>query len=450
VVDDAGKVTAKGPGVAFIIARTEAGGMSYVKVTVKEPVSGLLLNFSEKTIYVRERFELKASVSPSGASNLGVEWKSSNNDVATVSDKGEVVGMSAGMAIITATTKDGGISSNCVVTVRERISSMSLDPAEYRVGVGKSFTLSVLVENETASDQQFRWVSSNSDVASVNKNGKVSGHRFGFATITAYAQDGSGAEASSEVEVVRLVTKITLDKSSLNMLVGETKKLNAKVTPSNATYTQPIWLVTSVDDPEVVVNDVVMVDEDGNITGLKEGSVMVYALAQDFSEKVAVCHVTVFKRVPATSVILSDKKVVMIQGEQREIRPVLNPVGSTDGLTWSSDNNAVASVNKASGRVKANATGTAYITAMTDSGKTATTEITVIGLNISKLELEQYSEYTLVVEGATSRVTWDIANPAIAVIRNGRVSTRARGTTTITATVNGRKLTCKLTVVKIR
>ena len=75
VVDDAGRVTAKGPGVAFIIARTEAGGMSYIKITVKEAVSGLLLNFSEKTIYVKEQFDLKASVSPSGASNLEVTWK---------------------------------------------------------------------------------------------------------------------------------------------------------------------------------------------------------------------------------------------------------------------------------------------------------------------------------------------------------------------------------------
>ena len=68
VVDDKGRITAKGAGVAFVIARTEAGGMSYVKVTVKEPVKGLLLNFSEKTIYVGETFDLKVSVTPSDAS----------------------------------------------------------------------------------------------------------------------------------------------------------------------------------------------------------------------------------------------------------------------------------------------------------------------------------------------------------------------------------------------
>ena len=64
--------------------------------------------------------------------------------------------------------------------------------------------------------------------------------------------------------------------------------------------------------------------------------------------------------------------------------------------------------------------------------------------------MEQYSRYTLVVEGATSRVTWDVANPKIAEVRNGQIISKARGTTTITATVNGRKLTCKLKVVKIK
>ncbi len=87
---------------------------------------------------------------------------------------------------------------------------------------------------------------------------------------------------------------------------------------------------------------------------------------------------------------------------------------------------------------------------MTDSGKIATIKVTVIGLNVTELELEQYSRYTLQVEGATGRVTWDVANPKIAEVRNGNIVTKARGTTTITATVNGRKLTCKLTVTKIK
>lgn len=441
-VDDAGKVTAKGPGIAFIMARTEAGGMSYITVNVKQPVTGLLLNFSEKTIYVREEFDLKVSVSPSGASNLEVEWKSSNPRIATVSETGKVVGISPGTTIITCTTLDGGYTASCVVTVRERISSMKLNYEEYRLGINKSFTLSVIVENETATNQDFRWVSSDTSIATVNKNGKVTGHKLGHATITAYATDGSGADASCDLEIVRPVTRVTLDKAYLSLLVGDSKELNVKIEPKNASYKGAIW--SSSD------NTVAMVDEDGVVTALKEGTAMITAQAQDNSGKKATTYVTVNNRVPATGLVLSDRSLVMVQGEQREVRTVLSPFNSTDSLSWSTDNKAVASVNAKTGRIKANATGTAYITAMTDSGRTATVEVTVIGLNVTNLVLEQYSRYTLQVEGASSRVTWDIDNPAIADVNNGRIITKAIGTTNITATVNGRKLTCKLKVTKIK
>lgn len=442
VVNENGEATAKGPGTAFIIARTEAGGMSYIKVTVKQQVEGLLLNFSDKTIYTGETFNLTVSVSPSSASNLQVNWTSSNTSVATVSPEGEVIGIASGTAIITCTTKDGGYKAICVVTVRHKVSQLELSPDSYRLGTGKSVTLSVISEGEVLTDIPFVWSSSNEDVATVNRNGRVIGYDYGFATITVRAQDGSGESASSEIEVVRPVKKVSLDKSFLTMLVGETKELNAKIEPKNATYKGVVW--TSSD------NNIAMIDEDGEITALSAGSVTITATAQDNSGKKAICYVTVNNRVPATSVILSDRELVMTQGEQRIVRPVLNPVNSTDGLTWSTDNSSVATVDEKTGRIRARATGTAYITAMTDSGRLATIRVTVIGLNVTELELEQYSRYTLYVEGATGRVTWDVANPKIAEVRNGNVITKARGTTTITATVNGRKLTCRLTVTRIK
>ena len=88
---------------------------------------------------------------------------------------------------------------------------------------------------------------------------------------------------------------------------------------------------------------------------------------------------------------------------------------------------------------------------MTDSGKTASIEVTVIGLNMTSLTLEQYTTYPypLTVEGATTTVKWSIDKPQVAVVTNGYVSSRSGGTATITAIVNGRKLTCKLKVTSI-
>lgn len=70
---------------------------------------------------------LTATVSPFNASDKSVVWKSSNSDIAMVSATGKVTAISAGTAIVTATTVDGGYTALCTVTVTERMEE------EYRI-----------------------------------------------------------------------------------------------------------------------------------------------------------------------------------------------------------------------------------------------------------------------------------------------------------------------------
>ena len=441
-VDANGKLVAKDSGTAVIIARTDSGAVAYCKVTVTKSVDGLILNFSDKTIYAGDSFKLKVSVSPSTASDLSVTWKSSNIKVATVSKKGDVEGLIGGTAIITATTEDGGYSASCVVTVEEFVTSVKLNHGSYTVGLGDTATLKATVTTKTASNKKVHWKSSNTRVATVNQNGKITGISLGYATITATALDGSDADASCKVRVVIPVSSVSLNKSYVSLLVGQSKSLKATVSPKKSSYRKVKW--TSSD------NSVAMVDGDGVITALKAGDAKITASASDSSGKKSIAYVLVRDRVPATGITVSDKKIIMISGEEKIIQAVLSPATSTDGFTWSTDNSGIAKVDKTSGKITAKATGTAVITVMSDSGQTAVIEVTVIGLNVTHLTLEQYTDYTLYVEGATTSIKWDVSNPEIATVTNGRVSSRAVGTTTVTATVNGRRLSCKLKVVKIK
>ena len=443
IVDDNGKVIAKDAGTAIIMARTEVGGVAYCKVTVTEPVNGLILNFSEKTIFIGDEFKLKVSVSPSEASELGVTWKSSNPKVATISKTGEITGLVGGVTVITCTTLDGGYSATCVITVRESVTTIKLDYETYRLGIRKTGTLKATVTTETATNLKVFWSTSNDRIATVNQKGKVTGIALGYATITATAMDGSEVEASCEVRIVTPVDSITMDKAYMAMLVGDSKELNATIRPSNSTYRSAKW--TSTDD------SVAIVDDDGVVTALKAGSATIMAEAKDNTGKKAICYVAVRDRLPSTGITLMDKKLVMVPGEEKVVEVRLNPAESTDSTTWSTDNAAIARVDKKTGKISARSTGTANITVMTDSGKTANIEVIVIGLNMTELVLEQYTTYPypLQVEGATTAVSWSIDNPQVAVVTNGSVSTRAVGTATITATVNGRKLKCRLKVIKI-
>jgi uncharacterized protein YjdB len=440
-VDANGKVIAKSAGTAVIMVRTEAGGVSYCKVTITQAVKGLILNFSEKTIYKGEKFDLTVSVSPSTATSLEVTWKSSNTKIATITNKGEVAGLVGGVAIMTCTTVDGGYSATCVVTVKEPVTTIKLNYESYNLSIKTSVKLTATASTETATNQKVTWTSSNTKVATVNRNGKVTGIKVGYATITATAQDGSDVDASCVVRVVTPVSSLTINRSTLLMFVGASKKITATIKPSNSTYKKAKW--TSSDE------SIAVVDEDGTVIAIKAGNAMITAQAKDSSGKKAICYVTVRDRVASTGVTMQDKSITMVPGEAKIVNVVLTPAETTDTMTWSTDNTAVATVNKTSGKITAKSTGTAYITVMTSSGKTATVEVTVIGLNITKLVTEEYTTYSqaLSVEGATTTVSWRIDNPLIAVIySDGTVSTRAVGTATITATVNGRKLYCKLIV----
>ena len=54
----------------------------------------------------------------------------------------------------------------------------------------------------------------------------------------------------------------------------------------------------------------------------------------------------------------------------------------------------------------------------------------------------------VLLDGATGTIRWDVDDPTICEVNNGVLTARKLGTTTVTATINGRTLTCKVKVVR--
>ena len=441
-VDANGTVTAKAVGKTMITATTSTGSILYCNITVKAEATGLQLNYTEKKLVIGDYFDLKATIKPSSAaSEESIIWVSSKTSVATVSSNGRVKGIKGGTAVITCKTTDGKFTTFCTVTVIERVTSVTLNKTSYKLGLGKTYTLTAKVKTNAASNPKLKWATSNSRVVSVSQKGEITGKIIGTATITVTATDGSGEKDTVAIRVVRNASYITLNRTSVTTVVGRNFSLKATVKPTNATFRTVTW--KSSDE------SVAIVDSTGKVTALKAGNVTIKAAAKDSSGRYAISYVIVQPRVPANSVTILNQNLTMVVGETAVLQKALNPSTSTDYSSWASDNKTVATVTT-EGRLTANRPGIANITVMTESGKTATTKVTVVGLNTTNLILEQYSDYTLMVLGITSGVTWDIADSSIAIVTNGKVSTRRVGTTTIIATVNGRRLTCKLTVTKIK
>lgn len=438
-VSSTGRITARGVGEAIVMVKTQNGVFSYCNITVLEPIVSFALDEDEINIDVDETFTLTPVFTPEAPSNTEVLWSSNDTSVAEVSLLGEVTGKKGGTAVISCETIDGGFKAFCIVTVEEPVIEISLQPEAYMLGLGKEYQLVATVTNDgTASDNEIIWTSDDEAVCTVSDKGKVTGVGLGVATIKAEAADGYGAYALCEITVVREVSSIKLNYSYIEVIQGQTVSLQADVQPSNATYHDVIF---DSDNSEIAV-----IDEDGLITGITPGEVWVTASSKDNGGKMAKCRVRVIAPIAATGVTVSDKDIVLVPGESKDVVATIRPNNSTDGLMWFSSNEYIATVNS-NGTIKANTTGTATVTVMTTSGKTATINVVVLGLSRTTLQLPVYTKYSsLTVDGATTAVRWDVENNSICEVRNGVITTRKAGTTYVTATVNGRTLRCKVTV----
>ncbi len=122
-VSPSGLVTAKSAGTATITCTAKDGSnvKATCKITVKNPVvkvTKVTLNKTTATLAPKETLTLKATVTPTNATNKAVTWKSSNTKIATVSSSGKVTAKAAGTVTITCTAKDGsGKKATCKITV---------------------------------------------------------------------------------------------------------------------------------------------------------------------------------------------------------------------------------------------------------------------------------------------------------------------------------------------
>lgn len=109
-VDKKGQVHAKRKGTAVITVKSKADGLQRkVKIKVYQPITKLKIKVNHPKKYPGSRhktIEYKVVVNKSATSKK-VTWKSSNKKIATVNQKGKVVGKRAGWVTISAKAKDG-------------------------------------------------------------------------------------------------------------------------------------------------------------------------------------------------------------------------------------------------------------------------------------------------------------------------------------------------------
>lgn len=158
------------------------------------PVTGIKVSPDTLTLTGKdETAQLTAEVLPSYADNTRVTWKSSDESVVTVDEKGKVTAVGNGTATITVTSVSGNYTATVAVTVKipVEIEKITIEAEkETLTKIGESTELKVKIEPENADAQKLIWKSGDEMIAAVDENGKVTAIGNGTAIITVTTEDG--------------------------------------------------------------------------------------------------------------------------------------------------------------------------------------------------------------------------------------------------------------------
>ncbi len=165
------------------------------------PVTGITLKEKTATVSIGGTKQLTATVTPANAANKMVSWSSSDNSVATVDASGLVKGVKNGKAVITASAGGGKFKAECSVTVQEGYTHVVISGYRTLSTVGNSYQFSAKVYPSNMPNQTVTWSSSDTSVAKVDKNGKVTAMGTGKAVIKATANGDKSVVGTYEVTV---------------------------------------------------------------------------------------------------------------------------------------------------------------------------------------------------------------------------------------------------------
>jgi uncharacterized protein YjdB len=463
-----GKITALKVGEADITAASKENPdiNATCRVTVVNiPVESVELSKAELTLVEGETGILTATVKPDNAFDKNVEWTSSDESVATVSD-GKIVAVKAGVTTITATC--GGKSATCNVTVNPKVipvTGVSLDKDELTLDVGASSQLTASVLPSNASNKALTWRSSNPSVVSISYQGNVatlSAKDAGEATIVVETTEG-GFKAECKVKVNAVVTSITLPTTSVTIEFGKTYDLSdVTILPADAADKTLEWSSSNTTIATVTAGIVK--------AGKTEGTTTITVKSKANPQVSASCKVTVkSKIILVTSITITPSRLDLYVNQTKQVKVDISPSNAENkGYKFSLPQGGLVTVDK-NGNVKGIRTGTTRLMVTSDDGNAQAmipiyitkNSIAEVSVTPASLVMKIGETYVLKekVTGEDSsapasrpEVTWESSNPSVATVdsNTGKVTAVSAGTTTVTVICTDDKsktAECEVTVL---
>ena len=171
---------------------------------------------------------------------------------------------------------------------------------------GETYQALIKVLPELATDKTVKYVSDNVDVCTVDENGLILGTGHGFAHVNVITTDSNKIDTLIVSVTDYKVSGVELNYESMELIVGETRKITAQIIPNTAINKNVSWASSD--------SSVVKVDSNGYITALSVGEVEVFVITEDgtFTD---ICYIKCVDGIPPLAIDFSSNDNITVQGQ---------------------------------------------------------------------------------------------------------------------------------------
>ena len=440
--------------------------------------------FTEKSATLKEGETFQTTLRRSGVydGEAEIKYSSSKPEIASISEDGLITAVSKGETKVYASLiRKGKRVGRCEMTVKviRPVTKVTLNTAGLKVldlsdpatddvlisatdypvialAAGASVNLSAVCTPEDASSTKVTFTTSDAGVAKISKNKTLKGVQHGQCELTLTSDTNPEVQETWTVVVTQPVKTILVSAESRTVASGETVQLTAECQPANASIKDVRWVSNN---PQIAA-----VDEDGTVTGLKRGSAVISAIAEDGSGAKGSITISVIQ--PVTGLTITPGLIEVTTGKSVQARTTAQPADASDkSVTWYSSDNSIATA--ANGRITGVKAGTCTVTCASNTNPEITASATVIVSQlVKKIEFTTPKEYLSIRVGEQTQLQWAIepddatetgvtfksAHPKIATVdENGVATGVGRGTATIYVTAQDatkKRAATKVTVIQ--
>ena len=360
-INEIGRITAIDSGTTQITIEAADGVSRQFKLKVNSPksthVSVLELDLGnyQEEMRVGENQVLSVTVLPFDATNKTIQYTSSDEKVASVNGIGRITANSEGETVITARAGSKKNSFTLKVLPKKDTSVKDIDLGDYikRMKVGETQLLMPAVLPPDAVNPGFKYVSKNTEVATVNSLGRIRTHKVGTSVIIIEA---GGVKKQFTLTVFEekevKVTNMDLGDYHKTMKVGEKQLLSPSVLPIEASDRKITYKSSN--------EEIATVNVFGRIQAQAVGETKII-VSVDGIEKFFDLKVEENKNYPVEDIDIGKYDEKMEAGKTQKLQVTVLPYNANDSkIEYISEDHKIATVNT-SGEIKAIKEGEAVI-----------------------------------------------------------------------------------------